>query len=141
MDPLPVWAKNNNHPVQYWTPPDNKEGLLDLFAAIRHSANRDGLYQYSMLKQAHILTASGVGGGSLIYSNVNLRPQSEVLQNLGLDLSDADYKAARDWMENYRGKINRIVTKIPLPHHDVSKLDDKSDYLYLDRSRQLKDAA
>ena len=68
--------------------------MLDFFAAIRNRFNRDGLYQYSMFKQADILTASGVGGGSLIYSNVTLRPQDEVLQGIGLNLADAEYQAA-----------------------------------------------
>src|ERR1051326_7834477 len=140
---LPAWAKEQNppHPVQYWPRPDHKEGLLDLFASIRNSANRDGLYQYSIFRQAHILTASGVGGGSLIYSNVNLQPEAEVLQNIGLKLGDNEFKTARAWMETYRGKANRVVTKIPFPGHDVSNLDMKSDYLYLDRSRGLRDAA
>jgi cholesterol oxidase len=138
--PIPQWAKENNQPVQYWPRPEHREGLLDLFAAIRHDANRDGLYQYSIFKQAHILTASGVGGGSLIYSNVTLRPQPEVLQSIGLTLGDAEYTAAYDWMASYRGHLNKIVTKIPLPGRDVSNLGP-DDYLYLDRSRVLKEAA
>jgi len=140
--PIPVWAKEQQppHPVQYWTRPDNRQGLLALFAAIRHSANRDGLYQYSMFDQAHILTSSGVGGGSLIYSNVTLRPAKEVLQNIGLQLGDAEYQAAYQWMEQFRGKLNKIVTKIPLPGRDVTSLSP-DDYLYLDRSRVLKEAA
>src|SRR5215210_4357019 len=139
---IPEWAKEQKpvHPVQYWTRPDNRQGLLDFFAAIRSGVNKDGLYQYSMFKQADILTASGVGGGSLIYSNVTLRPQAEVLQGIGLNLGDAEYQAAYKWMEDFRGKLNRVVTKIPLPGRDVSNLTD-DDYLYLDRARALRDAA
>ena len=40
----------------------------------------------------------------------------------------------------YRGWLNQVVTKIPLPGVDVSKLD-ADDYLYLDRSRVLRDSA
>ena len=138
--PIPVWAKENNHPVQYWPRPDHREGLLDLFAAIRHPANRDGLYDYSFFKQADVLRASGVGGGSLIYSNVTLRPVPEVLQTIGLKLGEPEFQAAYAWMEDYRGKLNKIVTKIPLPGRDVSNLA-ADDYLYLDRSRLLKEAA
>src|ERR687898_2806258 len=85
---IPAWAKTQQppHPVQYWTRPDHKDGMLDFFAAIRNRFNKDGLYQYSMFKQADILTASGVGGGSLIYSNVTLRPQPDVLSGIGLNL-------------------------------------------------------
>jgi cholesterol oxidase len=113
---------------------------LDFFAAIRSGINKDGLYQYSMFKQADILTASGVGGGSLIYSNVTVRPLPEVLQGIGLNLGDAEYQAAYKWMEDFRGRLNHIVTKIPLPGRDVTNLTT-DDYLYLDRARVLRDAA
>ncbi|HJR08130.1 MAG TPA: GMC oxidoreductase [Pyrinomonadaceae bacterium] len=140
---IPVWAKDQTpkQPVQYWARPDNKDGLLDFFAAVRSPFNKDGLYQYSMFKQADILTASGVGGGSLIYSNVTVRPVPEVLQGIGLSLGDAEYQAAYKWMEDHRGKLNHIVTKIPLPNKDVTNLQDGEDYLYLDRARVLRDAA
>jgi cholesterol oxidase len=140
--PIPVWAKEQTpkHPVQYWSRPNHKQGLLDFFAAIRSGINKDGLYQYSMFKQADILTASGVGGGSLIYSNVTVRPHEEVLQGIGLDLNDAHYQAAYKWMEDHRGRLNHIVTKIPLPGRDVTNLTT-DDYLYLDRARVLRDAA
>ena len=140
--PIPVWAAQQNPPmpVQYWPRPNHREGMLDFFASVRTPFNKDGLYQYSIFKQADILTASGVGGGSLIYSNVTLRPQAEVLQGIGLNLGDPEYQAALKWMEDFRGKLNRVVTKIPLPGRDVSNLTD-DDYLYLDRARALRDAA
>ncbi|HEY0097716.1 MAG TPA: GMC oxidoreductase [Pyrinomonadaceae bacterium] len=139
---IPAWAKEQKppQPVQYWTRPDHKDGMLDFFAAIRSPFNKDGLYQYSIFKQADILTASGVGGGSLIYSNVTVRPQAEVLQGIGLNLGDADYQLAYKWMEDFRGRLNHIVTKIPLPGRDVTNLTT-DDYLYLDRARVLRDAA
>ena len=141
---IPDWARQQNppQPVQYWPRPDHKEGLLDLFTAIRHGGNPHGLYDYRMFDEAHILTSSGVGGGSLIYSNVTLRPNPDVLAGLksfGLNLSEANYKAAYDWMSTYRGKLSQIVTKIPLPGRNVSNLG-ADDYLYLDRSRNLRDA-
>jgi cholesterol oxidase len=139
---IPDWAKEQSprHPVQYWTRPNHKDGMLDFFAAVRSGINKDGLYQYSMFKQADILTASGVGGGSLIYSNVTVRPEAEVLAGIGLGLTDADYQAAYKWMEDHRGRLNHIVTKIPLPGRDVTNLTT-DDYLYLDRARVLRDAA
>ena len=139
---IPNWAKTQSpkHPVQYWTRPNHRQGLLNFFSAIRSGANKDGLYQYSIFKQADILTASGVGGGSLIYSNVTVRPEVEVLAGIGLNLTDADYEAAYKWMEENRGRLNHIVTKIPLPGRDVTNLTT-DDYLYLDRARVLRDAA
>ncbi|TMK94410.1 MAG: FAD-binding protein, partial [Actinobacteria bacterium] len=95
---MPDWLKATGQPVQYWPRPDHKEGLLDVFASVRTDLNRDGLYQFSLFKDATVVTASAVGGGSMIYTNVTIRPDAEVLQQIGLDLGDAEYKAAYDWM-------------------------------------------
>lgn len=135
------WAKDNRQPVQYWPRPDHREGLLDLFASIRHGGNPDGLYVYSQFDDVNILSASGVGGGSLIYSTATMQPEAAVLEQIGFSLSDADFAAARQWTEANRGLLNKIVTKIPLPaSKSVDDLGDE-DFLYLDRSRTLRDAA
>lgn len=140
---IPEFAAAQHPPetVQYWPRPDHKRGIADLFAAMRTTVNKKGLYQYSIYKQVDILTASGVGGGSLIYSNVNLRPKDEVLNSIGLNLTPADFDKSRAFMEKYRGKLNKVVTKIPLPGRNVDNLGSDSDYLYLDRSRALRDAS
>jgi cholesterol oxidase len=137
------WAASQNpvQPVQYWPRPDHGEGLIDLFASVRILGNHKGLYQYSRFDDADILTASGVGGGSLIYSNATLQPDAAVLGRIGLGLSDPDYVAAHDWMTSFRGRTNKVVTKIPLPaSRDPENLRDE-DFLLLDRSRALHDAA
>jgi cholesterol oxidase len=126
--------------------------LLDLLANRYREENPYGLHDYRMFRQAHILTASGVGGGSLIYSNVNLRARPAVLDRLGL--KGIDYDRAERFMEKYRGKLSKIVTKIPLPPGVApeqlgAKLDPAKDpdklankgYLLLDRSRALRNAA
>ena len=138
--PFLEWVKDSGHPVQYFPRPNHKKGLWEFYACIRRRRNRGGLYNFSRFKQAFVLTASGVGGGSLIYSNVNTVPRAEVLASIGLKLGADHLRAARAWMESYRGKFNRIVTKIPLPGRDLSDLGP-DDYLYLDRSRALKNAA
>ena len=167
-DPLPMtpdafgkWASDNKMPVQYWPRPDHRKGLQDFFAALRTQFNSDGLYQYSMFNQADTLTANGVGGGSLIYSNVTIRPRDEALQRIGLNLDDADFAAARQWMEGptgnhaaaNRGWLNYIVTKFPLDKNlsaaDYAKLgvdpatntDTSASYILLDRARVLRAAA
>jgi len=141
--PLPQWAKDQDppHPVQYWPRPDHKDGLIDLLASVRHSHNRDGLYVYSRFDECDIVSASGVGGGSLIYSNATLQPDLDVLQHIGLELDDDDYAAARDWTTKNRGVLNKVITKIPLPKsRDVMNLGPE-DYLYLDRARVHRKAA
>jgi cholesterol oxidase len=167
-DPLPLtadvfgkWAADHNMPVQYWPRPDHRKGLQDFFAALRTQFESDGLYQYSMFNQADLLTANGVGGGSLIYSNVTIRPKDEALQRIGINLGDADFTAARQWMEGppgnhtaaNRGWLNYIVTKVSLDKElsadDYAKLgvdpvtmkDTDGSYILLDRARVLRAAA
>jgi cholesterol oxidase len=137
---LAEWLKHEGEPVQYWPRPDHKDGLLYLFAANHTKRNRDGLYKISSFDEATVVTASAIGGGSMIYSNVNLRAHPEALEAIGLPLGEADYDAAVRWMEDVRGPLNRIVTKVPLPGRDVADLG-ADDYLYFDRSRVLKEAA
>src|SRR5262249_10613404 len=110
---LADWAAKNKFRVQYWPRPDHALGLIDLLANRYRDDNTYGLHDYRMFRQAHILTASGVGGGSLIYSNVNLRARQAVLDRLGL--KGIDYDRAERYMEKYRGKLSKVVTKIPLP--------------------------
>jgi len=148
---LPAWAAQNGHLVQYWPRPDHAKGLIDFFKAVRSDFNHKGLYEYSRYKNIHILSANAVGGGSMIYSGVNLRPRNEILQQLGLNLNDQNFADARTWMESNRGKFSKIVTKIPLPGFQdrnlppeqgrLAHLSDADDYLYLDRTRMLRDAA
>jgi cholesterol oxidase len=167
-DPLPMtpdkfgkWAATNNMPVQFWPRPDHRKGMQDFFAVLRTQLNSDGLYQYSMFNQADVLTANGVGGGSLIYSNVTIRPKDQALQRIGLNLGDPDFTAARQWMEGppgnhanaNRGWLNYVVTKFPLNKDmtadDYAKLgvdpntdkDTDGAYILLDRARVLRAAA
>jgi len=151
-NPGAEWAKKNGSRVQYWSRPDHALGLIDLLANRYREDNPYGLHNYRMFRQAHILTASGVGGGSLIYSNVNLPARPAVLDRLGL--KGIDYDRAVRYMEQYRGKLSKIVTKIPLPPGVApdklgAKLDPAQDpdnlakkgYLLLDRSRALREAS
>src|SRR5216683_7249254 len=81
-------------PVQYWPRPDHRRGLVDFLAVVKASgplgdlqdfANSvadfftgqkrpQPLYMYYVFDEADVIAASGVGGGSLIYSNVTLEP-------------------------------------------------------------------
>jgi cholesterol oxidase len=135
--PLPQWADSQDpkQPVQYWARPDHPDGLVDLFGCVRHEGNQDGLYDYRSFDNCDILAASGVGGGSLIYSNATLQPPADVLQHIGLNLTDADYQAARQWSETNRGPLNKVVTKIPLPASKNVMSLGAEDYLLLDKVR------
>src|SRR5262249_60926577 len=79
---------------------------------------------------------------SLIYSNVNLRARPAVLDRIGL--KGIDYDRTQKFMERFRGKFNKVVTKIPLPagvNLDQLSMKGSKDYLLLDRSRALRDAS
>src|SRR5438067_8387058 len=110
---LADWAAKQNpaQPVQYWPRPDNGEGLIDLFASVRILGHHKGLYQYSRFDDADILTASGVGGGSLIYSNATLQPDAGVLGRIGLGLGDPESLGRHDWMTSFRGVLNKVVMR------------------------------
>jgi cholesterol oxidase len=43
-------------------------------------ANPDGLFDLRLMRDVAVLTAAGVGGGSLVYANVQLRAPSEVFE-------------------------------------------------------------
>jgi len=132
------------HLLNFWPRPDHFRGLLDLVASIRTRSNPDGLYSYHRFDEAHIPTANGVGGGSLIYSNVTIEPNPAALNRIGLNLGEADYQKARLWMQHFRGPTNQIVTKSP-PDPELAlnyaSLDSPHEYLYLDKSLALKTAA
>jgi choline dehydrogenase-like flavoprotein len=153
--PLPDYIKNQTdpkkQPVQYWPRPNHSRGIVDLLSIVRtnnafieHTRQFLGdigtffsgqkrpqpLYRYSLFKDIDIVTASGVGGGSLIYANVSIEPRFDsatqsypVMANWPLKLTRDDYQSATpqkqgaiDWMTKKRGKAQHIVTRFPLPN-------------------------
>ena len=84
----PGFLKGKNQPVQFWSALDHFKGVLDLLTrCLRRRGNEDGLYDFSSMGKTglfgllgrdndgvSVLRASGVGGGSLVYSNITVRP-------------------------------------------------------------------
>ena len=147
--------------VQQFAEPDNWTGLPAFLSLMKKGSGSNvtkslqPLYHYSAFKDVHVVTASGVGGGSLIYSNVSLPPFKDpntgrypVIDAWPIRLQDADFKAAADWMEKWRGPTSKIVTSVPLPPELIPYVDDLSQvpgtsggdyqYLYLGRSDALR---
>lgn len=162
--------KKQRH-IQYWPRPDNSNsldnnGLLNFLALVRaHNSPLatiaqsflegenppEPLYHYHIFDNIDVICAGGVGGGSLIYSNVTIEPHLEDGRYPVLDrwprnpdgtqlLNTTDYANAKKWMEKYRGKLNKIVTKTPLtdPNLNVDNLPPEYEYLYLAKSRALR---
>ncbi len=103
----PAFLKDRKQPVQYWSSLEHFKGLIDLFTrCLRRPYNEDGLYDLSRMGKrgflglfgnqndgVSVLRASGVGGGSLVYSNITVRPP-EFIFNDAWDTSWT--KAERD---------------------------------------------
>ncbi len=175
--PFPAFLKTQ--PVEYWPRPDHNKGLIDFLAAVTTNLGRGRgcapsgkenrpLYRYNLFPEIDVINASGVGGGSLIYSNVSVKPYDKdgrfpVMENWARQLTPADYGEPTDdkdlnppsafsWMVKWRGRPQKVVTKIPLspdlkPY--LEKLEQvtapypspgRHDYLYLGKSRALKHA-
>ena len=127
---------------QYWGRPNDSQGLAYVADSIykEHNPildavnpffrdndlgvkkNRKGMYRLTRFSHRNgnvdVVSGSAVGGGSLFYSGVNLIPHRPILERIGLDyLTSADFRAAGRWMKKFRGKINKINTKVPVPHY------------------------
>lgn len=79
-------------PTQEWSTANDLRGTLDLLERCRRSDSRpQGLYDFTTVGQrglrrnvndgVSVLRASGVGGGSLVYSNITVRPPETLFQD------------------------------------------------------------
>src|SRR5215472_1576797 len=80
------FLRSKNQPVQHWASADDFSGVIDLVTrCLRRKKNEDGLYELSVFGRrgllglrtndgVSILRACGVGGGSLVYSNITIQP-------------------------------------------------------------------
>ena len=119
--PLPQYLVDQNkndpatQPIQYWPRPNNSKGVIDMLSVVRSNnafientrkflgdigtfftgqKRPQPLYRYNLFKDIDIVTASGVGGGSLIYANVSIEPRGE--QGCPAHLSDkGSYRAVQ----------------------------------------------
>jgi len=68
-------------PYHFWPHPDTVGGNIEIASAAR-DISKTGVYDYRVLgENVHVIASSGVGGGSLVYSNVTLRPDNSVYTN------------------------------------------------------------
>jgi cholesterol oxidase len=88
------FLQKKDQPVQFWSTPNSFRGVIDMFTrCFRRKWNEDGLYDFALLGRrflgifntendgVSILRACGVGGGSLVYSNITLRPPELVFND------------------------------------------------------------
>jgi choline dehydrogenase-like flavoprotein len=75
------YLEKNDIPYSTWAYPDDLKGLFRVFGNSRPVNKVKGLYDYRAMRNVHVITASGVGGGSLVYTNVTERPDKSVYEN------------------------------------------------------------
>jgi hypothetical protein len=80
------FLETNDMLYRTWPYPDNLNGLSQFLKTVR-VIDRRGLYDYRISNKIHTLAASGVGGGSLVYTNVTEKPDNTVLDSWDSDLT------------------------------------------------------
>jgi choline dehydrogenase-like flavoprotein len=104
------YLEKNDIPYSTWAYPDDLKGLFMVFGNSRPVNRRKGLYDYRTMKNVNIIAASGVGGGSLVYTNVTEAPEKSVYENWP---TEADGKPSLgqyfEKAENFIG-VNSITT-------------------------------
>jgi hypothetical protein len=123
----------NDMPYGTWAYPDDTKGLLNIFGNSKQINNLKGIYDYTGMRNVNIITASGVGGGSLVYNNVIAEPDESVYkdwvtQNDGKPPLSSEYFE----MANKFIGINSITTtaaigKFKLPQAQVFQNAAKSN--------------
>src|SRR2546421_4533239 len=87
-----AFLQERGQPVQFWPAVEHLKGFVDIvLRCARRKGNEDGLYDLTTFGRTGflglgaksdgvtILRASGVGGGSLVYANVTIRPPEFVV--------------------------------------------------------------
>ena len=107
---------DKKQPVQYWSSQNHFKGFIDIVTrCLRRGSNKDGLFDMTTLGPSgllglfrgrgdgvSILRANGVGGGSLVYSNITIRPPDLIFKDSRWPLTWSDddrhdyYNLARD---------------------------------------------
>lgn len=103
-----------------WTPGQFPRDVANtdhlLWRYPRHQASR-GLFQLHVFDPLAVVTASGVGGGSLIYANVHIRPDESVF-----DDPRWPPHTSRAHLDPYYDRVARTIGVAPLPAElDVPK--------------------
>lgn len=95
-------AKQRRQAVQFWSSAETFRGFIDIYTrCFRRKRNEDGLYDLVTFGKrgllgmrrndgVSIVRASGVGGGSLVYSNITIRPPDFIFD-------DERWPTATDW--------------------------------------------
>ena len=105
------YLDSTDNPYRTWAYPDNVNGLSRFLNSLR-IVDRRGLYDFRISSRVHTIAASGVGGGSLVYTNVTEKPDDSVLDKWDTQLNlGINHTNLSDQFEMAKGFIG--VNKIP----------------------------
>src|SRR6266487_1186375 len=106
----------NDIPYRTWPYPDNINGLTQFLNTIR-VVDRRGLYDFRISNKVHTIAGSGVGGGSLVYTNVTEEPDESVINSwdsqLNLGINYNNLSKYFDMASGFIG-VNKIATTTAL---------------------------
>ena len=106
------YLETNDISYRTWAYPDNINGLGQFLNTIR-MVDRRGLYDYRISSKVHTIAGSGVGGGSLVYTNVTEEPDESVIDSwdtqLGLGINYSNLSEYFDMARGFIG-VNKIAT-------------------------------
>lgn len=71
----------NNMPFNTWAYPNDLKGMLTAIGNSRAVNSVEGIYDFKKMKNVNIISGSGVGGGSLVYFNLTVKPEHNVYEN------------------------------------------------------------
>jgi cholesterol oxidase len=113
------FLEDNKRPYHYWAHPDSVKGVLELLSTVRE-LSKTGLYDLRILGNVSVICASGLGGGSLIYSNVILPPHPSVYRDWP---TQSDGKKLEDYFDIAKAFIgvNKITTNAGLSGNKLEK--------------------
>ncbi len=114
------FLEDSGRPYHTWAHPDNVTGVLELLSTSR-TLSKTGLYDYQVLGNVHAIVASGVGGGSLIYSNVTLEPPRSIYEDWPTQKTG---KKIEEYFELVKQFL--VVNKIPTTASLSTNLLDKT---------------
>jgi GMC oxidoreductase len=78
---LRSYLVKNDFPFSTWAYPNDTKGMVTAIRNSRASNKVEGLYDFRRLKNVNVISGSGVGGGSLVYFNLTVKPDRDVYKN------------------------------------------------------------
>jgi hypothetical protein len=106
------YLDSNDNPYRTWAYPDNVNGLSRFLNSLR-IVDRRALYDFRISSKVQTIAASGVGGGSLVYTNVTEKPDDIVIDKwdtqLNLGINHTNLSTYLEMAKGFIG-VNKIAT-------------------------------